>query len=406
MRRVEDELCARSSASEAAGSRWRRATRCSTSSCSSSPGKARPRVCFLPQRQRRRRPLHRPLLPSLRGRALRGLAPVAVPARAGAGRAARAPALPGPDLRRRRQRHQPDRRLARARDRRDPARGAGSAGSILCGLSAGSLCWFARGGLDLPRAARSGSRGSACCRGATPSTTRASRARREALFEWLREGMAPAYAADDGAALHFVGDERRPGRRLAPGRARLPGRAAPRARGHDAARDPLPRRPRTCPCAPRCEAGGGLAGRSGLAPPDRRTILALGGHEFSRKRGNEAMRDYMLALADGPRAAGLPAADGERRPGRADRRLPRQPRRTSTAGSPTSRCSASRPSAVDLGRPSARPGPDLRRRRQHGQPAGDLARPRDRRDPARLPGSAGSSSPARAPARCAGSSGG
>jgi len=34
--------------------------------------------------------------------------------------------------------------------------------------------------------------------------------------------------------------------------------------------------------------------------PDRRTILALGGHEFSRRRGNEALRDYMLALAGGP----------------------------------------------------------------------------------------------------------
>jgi hypothetical protein len=32
-------------------------------------------------------------------------------------------------------------------------------------------------------------------------------ARREALFEWLRDGMAPAYAADDGAALHFVGED-------------------------------------------------------------------------------------------------------------------------------------------------------------------------------------------------------
>ena len=40
--------------------------------------------------------------------------------------------------------------------------------------------------------------------------------------------------------------------------------------------------------------------------------------------GNEAIRDYMLALADRPRAAGLPAADGERRPDRPDRRLPRR----------------------------------------------------------------------------------
>jgi peptidase E len=43
------------------------------------------------------------------------------------------------------------------------------------------------------------------------------------------------------------------------------------------------------------------------------TILALGGHEFSRKRGNEAIRDYMLALAEGsePRVCLLPTASGD-----------------------------------------------------------------------------------------------
>jgi peptidase E len=43
------------------------------------------------------------------------------------------------------------------------------------------------------------------------------------------------------------------------------------------------------------------------------TILALGGHEFSRKRGNEALRDYMLALAEGsePRVCLLPTASGD-----------------------------------------------------------------------------------------------
>jgi len=47
--------------------------------------------------------------------------------------------------------------------------------------------------------------------------------------------------------------------------------------------------------------------------PDRRTILALGGHEFSRRRGNEALRDYMLALAGGPepRICLLPTASGD-----------------------------------------------------------------------------------------------
>ena len=32
-------------------------------------------------------------------------------------------------------------------------------------------------------------------------------ARREALFEGLCDGMPPTYAADDGAALHFVGED-------------------------------------------------------------------------------------------------------------------------------------------------------------------------------------------------------
>ena len=43
------------------------------------------------------------------------------------------------------------------------------------------------------------------------------------------------------------------------------------------------------------------------------TILALGGHEFSRKRGNEAIRDYMVALAEGsePRVCLLPTASGD-----------------------------------------------------------------------------------------------
>jgi dipeptidase E len=31
--------------------------------------------------------------------------------------------------------------------------------------------------------------------------------RREALFAWLKDGMPTAYAADDGAALHFIGDD-------------------------------------------------------------------------------------------------------------------------------------------------------------------------------------------------------
>jgi dipeptidase E len=51
-------------------------------------------------------------------------------------------------------------------------REAWESGVVLCGLSAGSLCWFA-----------------------------------EAYHRFLREGMPGGYAAVDGAALHFSGEE-------------------------------------------------------------------------------------------------------------------------------------------------------------------------------------------------------
>jgi dipeptidase E len=46
---------------------------------------------------------------------------------------------------------------------------------------------------------------------------------------------------------------------------------------------------------------------------DQRLILALGGHEFSRRRGNEAIVGYMLALAPRscPRICLLPTASGD-----------------------------------------------------------------------------------------------
>ena len=46
--------------------------------------------------------------------------------------------------------------------------------------------------------------------------------------------------------------------------------------------------------------------------PDARVILALGGHEFTRRRGNEAIVDYMLALVQPrPRMCLLPTASGD-----------------------------------------------------------------------------------------------
>ena len=94
---------------------------------------------------RRRRPLRRALLPRL-------LAARCEPSHVSLFRrdkgggvdcdVAGAPARAGPHLRRRRQRRVAARRLARARARPRPAPAPGGAAIVLCGLSAGSLCWF------------------------------------------------------------------------------------------------------------------------------------------------------------------------------------------------------------------------------------------------------------------------
>ncbi len=48
-------------------------------------------------------------------------------------------------------------------------------------------------------------------------------------------------------------------------------------------------------------------------PTGWRSILVLGGHEFSRRRGNEAIRDHVLELANSPRprVCLLPTASGD-----------------------------------------------------------------------------------------------
>ena len=159
------------------------------------------------ERKRRRRPLHRPLLPPLQRRSLRAVTPVALPPRAGARRPARAPPLPGPDLRRRRQRAQPARRLARARDRRHPPRRVEPWRRPLRG-SPPARCAGSQEGVST---FHGGPPDRVSGLGFLPwsNTVHYSSepARRDALHAGLRDGMPPAYAADDGAALHFVGDD-------------------------------------------------------------------------------------------------------------------------------------------------------------------------------------------------------
>jgi peptidase E len=79
-------------------------------------------------------------------------------------------------------------------------------GVILCGLSAGSLCWF-REGVSTFHGPPQRIEGLGLLPWSNTVHYSSELARRQALFGWLREGMAPAYAADDGAALHFVGEE-------------------------------------------------------------------------------------------------------------------------------------------------------------------------------------------------------
>jgi peptidase E len=81
-------------------------------------------------------------------------------------------------------------------------------GILLCGWSAGMICWFEAGVTDSFGPQLEGMRdglgfvpGSAC-----PHYD-GEELRRPVYQELVAEGFPPGYAADDGAALHFVGTE-------------------------------------------------------------------------------------------------------------------------------------------------------------------------------------------------------
>ena len=87
---------------------------------------------------------------------------------------------------------------------------AWESGILLCGWSAGMICWFEAGVTDSFGPELSGMRdglgflpGSAC-----PHYDGEGR-RREVYPELVADGFPPGYAADDAAGLHFVGTELR-----------------------------------------------------------------------------------------------------------------------------------------------------------------------------------------------------
>jgi dipeptidase E len=79
-------------------------------------------------------------------------------------------------------------------------------GVVLCGVSAGSLCWFSEGvtAFHGPPQAYTGL-------GILPCSNTvhydAERGRADEYRRQLRAGMRPGYAAEDGTALHFVGEK-------------------------------------------------------------------------------------------------------------------------------------------------------------------------------------------------------
>lgn len=79
-------------------------------------------------------------------------------------------------------------------------------GVILCGLSAGSLCWFSEGVSNFHGPIER-VEGLGLLPWSNTVHYSSEPARREAYHAFLLGGMRPGYAADDGAALHFVGTD-------------------------------------------------------------------------------------------------------------------------------------------------------------------------------------------------------
>ena len=204
-------------------------------------GAARPEGVLPADGVGRRRPLHRALLPALRGR-VRGQPRVAVPARplraGGRGRHRGAPARAGPHLRRRRQRREHARRLAGARARRGAAPGVAQGRRDV--RAVGGLAVLVRRVADgVPRRAAAGARPRAAPvlqlralheRAGAPRGVPPLRGRRDAPGLRGRRRR--------GAALPRRGAA--PRRVLAPARERLPGGADRRRGRRDAAGDLLP----------------------------------------------------------------------------------------------------------------------------------------------------------------------
>lgn len=79
-------------------------------------------------------------------------------------------------------------------------------GIVLCGLSAGSLCWFEQS-VTAFHGAPSQVEGLGLLPYSNCVHYDGEPARRVEYHNYIADGMIPGYAAEDGAALHFIGDD-------------------------------------------------------------------------------------------------------------------------------------------------------------------------------------------------------
>lgn len=84
-------------------------------------------------------------------------------------------------------------------------RRAWESGVVLCGVSAGSLCWFESAVTAFQRDVKRVD-GLGLLPWSNCVHLNCEPKREEGYRRLLQEGMCPGFAADDGAALHFVGD--------------------------------------------------------------------------------------------------------------------------------------------------------------------------------------------------------
>ena len=260
----------------------------------------------------------------------------------------RPPARAGPHLRRRRQHAQHARRLARARAGR-MLRRAWRAGIVMCGPSAGSLCWFQQA-----LSAFHGSPGRTGL-GLLPYSNcvhyDAERERRaeyhRAVAQGMRGGSPPRTASrcTSAARAHRVvtsraaaGAYRVTSRAARVRETRLDVERAARARRPRAAATAHARRARARGHAPAAGRGGGVT-RGRAFAMTRGSIFAMGGGGFTMEPNNPLLDDFVLSLTRAPSRASCSCRPPRATPPR--RSTPsRRASRTAPASPSTSRSSA------------------------------------------------------------------